>query len=372
MKNPVCEMFGIDVPIFAFSHCRNVVSEASRAGGMGVLGASAFTPDQLEIELAWLDEHVGDRPYGVDVLIPSSYERIDREQMAQASREKLPEQHRRFVEELLARHGVPELSEADRQAQLQRYLTGNTITPEEAAVRLEVIFRHPRIRLLVSALGPAPEAVVARARGVGMKIGGLAGQKRHARKQVEAGADLVIATGYEAGGHTGDISTMVLVPEVVDEIAPIPVLAAGGIGRGRQIAASLALGAQGVWCGTIWLGSVESEVSPSLKSKLFASSSSDTRKTRCNSGKPARRLRSAWVDAWEAPGAPEPLPMPLQGLLTQEPLERIRRYDAVDLMTYPAGQVVGQLQHEQTVRGIIGDMLDEFADTVDKLNRWVE
>jgi len=156
---------------------------------------------------------------------------------------------------------------------------------------------------------------------------------------------------------------------VVDLVAPIPVLAAGGIGRGRQMAAGLALGAQGVWCGTVWLGTVESEVTPELKQKLFAATSSDTMRSKCSTGKPARRLISEWVKAWESPEAPKPLPMPLQSILTNEALERITRFKPDALLTYPAGQVAGQLHGDTTVKQVIYDMLTEFSDTLDSLNK---
>ena len=188
---------------------------------------------------------------------------------------------------------------------------------------------------------------------------------------INAGVDFVVATGTEAGGHTGYISTMVLVPQIVDAVAPLPVLAAGGIGRGRQIAAALALGAEGVWCGSVWLTTKQSDVIPELKEKLLAAESTDAVLTKAYSGKNCRVLRSQLIDAWEQPGAPKPLGLPLQRYLINEPLKRIERYRVRELMTYPAGQIIGQLHEEQSVRQVFYDMLAELADTTERLNNLI-
>ena len=363
------DMFRLEAPIFAFSHCRDVVAAVSRSGGMGVLGTSHVTTEQLEIELSWIDAHADGKPYGVDVQFPNKqpkeYENLTPETLAKY----LPKAHRDFVNALLKKYNVPEFSKEESDAILRHYMSNLTRTFREAERRLEVIYRHTRAKMIASALGIPPPDVVEKAHGLGLKVCSLIGHPKHAKKQVDAGVDIIVAQGWEAAGHTGEISTMVLVPEVVDLVAPIPVLAAGGIGRGRQMAAGLALGAQGVWCGTVWLGTVESEVTPELKQKLFAATSSDTMRSKCSTGKPARRLISEWVKAWESPEAPKPLPMPLQSILTNEALERITRFKPDALLTYPAGQVAGQLHGDTTVKQVIYDMLTEFSDTLDSLNK---
>lgn len=372
MHTPVMDMFGLETPIFAFSHCRDVVAAVSRAGGMGTLGTSHVTSEQLEIELSWIDKHADGKPYGVDVLFPSAPPKELENLTTETVKQYLPKEHRDFVEALLRKHHVPEFSKEESEQVFRNYMDNMTKTHREAERRLEVVYRHPQARMIVSGLGTPPAHVIERAHGLGLKVCGLIGHPRHAKRQADAGVDVIVAQGWEAAGHTGELSTLVLVPEVVDLVAPVPVLAAGGIGRGRQMAAALALGAQGVWCGTVWLGTVESEVSPELKRKLFAATSSDTVRSRCNTGKPTRRIVSEWVRAWESPEAPKTLPMPLQSMLTNEALERIYKYKPDALLTYPAGQIVGHLRDETTVKQVVYDMLAEFSDTLDRMNDAVD
>ncbi|MHB8684945.1 MAG: nitronate monooxygenase, partial [Dehalococcoidia bacterium] len=308
MRTRICDQFGIEFPIFAFSHCRDVVAAVSRAGGMGVLGALAFSPEQLEIELRWIDEHVDGRPYGVDVVMPASYAGSDPAQLEAM----IPEAHRRFVEDTLARHNVPPLPpDAPPAAGLLGW------THENARPQVDVALTHP-IRLLANALGSPPADVIARAHEHGVVVAALAGTAEHARRQAAAGVDIIVAQGYEAGGHTGEIATMVLVPEVVAAVSPRPVLAAGGIGSGRQMAAAMALGADGVWTGSIWLTVREADTGDALTEKLLAATSRDTVRSRSMTGKPARQLRTPWTEAWDATDSPGALPMPLQYMLTAE------------------------------------------------------
>ena len=371
MRTPVMDTFGLEAPIFAFSHCRNVVAEVSRAGGMGTLGTTHITNDQLEIELSWIDRNSGGKPYGVDVLFPSALPEEYEGLTPETVKKFLPKEHRDFVDALLKKHNVPELSREESEEVFRNYMSNMTKTHREAERRLETVYRHPQARMIVSGLGVPPAHVIEKAHSLGLKVCGLIGHPRHAQRQVAAGVDIIVAQGWEAAGHTGELSTMVLVPEVVDTVAPVPVLAAGGIGRGRQLAAGLALGAQGVWCGTVWLGTVESEVTPEVKKKLFAATSSDTVRSRCNTGKPTRRIVSDWVTAWESSGAPKTLPMPLQSMLINEAMERIAKYKNESLITYPAGQIVGHLKEETTVRQVFYDMLAEFSDTLDRMNEAV-
>ncbi|MEJ5988468.1 nitronate monooxygenase family protein [Ramlibacter sp. PS3R-8] len=367
MNTSVCKMFGLQAPIFAFSHCRDVVAETCLAGGMGVFGGSTFTPEQLEQELSWLDAHTGGRPYGVDLLIPNAEYRIP-DKLKADPKTLLPREHTEFIEELMREHNVPALKDGESEQIRLEYIRSLAFTREEAEVRLEVVYRHKMAQLIVSALGIPSPATIERAHGLGLKVGALIGKPEHARRQVAAGVDLIIAQGHEAAGHTGNLTTMILVPEVVDLVAPVPVLAAGGIGRGRQMAAALALGAEGVWCGTIWLGTVESEVSPEIRKKLYAATSADTMISRSDSGKPARRLTSAWMQAWNSPEAPKALEMPLQGLLVSDARVRMARHKAEDLLTYPAGQVVGLVNEPTTVRQVFYSLLEEFGETVERLS----
>jgi len=364
VRTELCDVFGIDVPLFAFSHCRDVVAAVSRAGGMGVLGALAFPPEQLEVELRWIDDHVDGRPYGVDVIIPASYAgaELNGADLATQLAAMIPEAHRHFVEQVLARHGVPALP-AD--VARPRGLLG--WTNQGGRSQVEVALSHP-IALLANALGPAPADVVDKAHAHGVRVAALVGTAEHARKQVAVGVDVIVAQGTEAGGHTGEISTMVLVPDVVDAVAPVPVLAAGGIGDGRQLAAALALGAQGAWTGSIWLTVTESDVSPVVLDKLLRAGPGDTVRSRSLTGKPARLLRTAWTEAWDDPDGPGTLPMPLQFMVTAEALQRIGRSGNEALAGSPVGQIVGRMNSVRTTRDVVFDLVDGAVRTIARLN----
>ena len=374
MRTRICDPFGIDVPIFAFSHCRDVVAAVSRAGGFGVLGAIGFSPEQLEIELRWIDEHVGGKPYGVDIVMPATSAVPDGVKLDQDSLERmLPEPQKKFVAEILERHQVPPLPEGTPPpaAGLLEWAGGATRS------QVDVALEHP-IELLVNALGPPPKDVVDRAHAHGIPVAALVGSPKHAVEQVQAGVDLIIASGTEAGGHTGEVGTMVLVPDVVDAVAPVPVLAAGGIGSGRQVAAALALGADGVWTGSIWLTVAESDTHPVVVEKLLKAGSRDTVRSRAMTGKPARQLRTAWTEAWDGPQSPGPLPMPLQFVLTADATARIHHFArksgsrAAELLGFPVGQVVSRMNQVKASHEVIYELIDEFVDSVKRLEGLLE
>jgi NAD(P)H-dependent flavin oxidoreductase YrpB (nitropropane dioxygenase family) len=369
MRTRVAEMLGVEFPICAFSHCRDVVAAVSNAGGFGILGAVAHSPERLETELTWIEEQTAGKPYGVDLLLPHKY--VGAEQGGidtRQARELLPEEHRAFVDDLLVRYGIPVPDDKQRLAPGEL-----NISPKGYEPLLDVAFAH-RIRLIASALGPPPADLVQRAHNSDVLVAALAGTTQHARRHAQAGVDLIVAQGTEAGGHTGEVATMVLVPEVVDAVAPVPVLAAGGIARGRQIAAALALGAEGVWCGSVWLTTEEAETRPAVRDKFLAASSSDTVRSRSLTGKPARMLRTAWTDEWERPGSPAPLGMPLQSALIADSQVRINRAadqqdsPARELATYFVGQVVGSLNRVQPAGAVVLDMVSEFIDAVGRLD----
>ncbi|HEV7862006.1 MAG TPA: nitronate monooxygenase [Acidimicrobiia bacterium] len=390
MRTGICDQLGIEYPVLAFSHCRDVVAAVSRGGGFGVLGATALSPDQLEIELRWIDEAVGGKPYGVDVLVPEKLAGMEKGARfsAAALNELIPEEHRRFLDALLVEYGI-DPAPPDRGRHAEGRHAGGRHAGEDAAddegqgaagiaaglsgagaLRLiEVALTHP-IRLVANALGAPPDEMIKAAHAADVPVAALAGKREHAIRHVAAGVDIVVAQGYEAGGHTGEIATMVLVPEIVDAVAPLPVLAAGGIARGRQMAAAMALGAQGVWTGSVWLTTAEAETHPVVKEKFLAAGSSDTLRSRSITGKPARQLRSAWTDAWDGPGSPGPLPMPLQPLLVDYALHRIRRAaaagspGAVQLVNYFVGQVVGSLDTVRPARQVLHEMIAEYVDVV--------
>jgi NAD(P)H-dependent flavin oxidoreductase YrpB (nitropropane dioxygenase family) len=360
-------MFGIDVPIFAFSHCRDVVVEVSKAGGLGVLGMARMSPERVREELRWIDDHIGGRPYGIDVLMPTTYEaagglKYDPERL-------FPREQLTFVRKLLDEAGVPPLPAQEASRIEQELVSQFNFTPDESMRMLEMAMEHP-IKLIVNALGSPPRELVDRAHSRGIKVAALAGAPKHALKHREAGCDFVIAVGTEAGGHTGNTTSMVLWPRIVDAVAPIPVLGGGGVGRGRQLAAALALGCEGVWCGSVWLKTVQSEVVPEIKAKMFAAGTEDAVLTRSVTGKPCRTLRSAFTDAWDQPGAPATLPAPLQALLWWgQGRTRVERAHVTDFLTYPVGQLVGDMTEETSVRQVVHDMLNELVEAKERLDR---
>jgi NAD(P)H-dependent flavin oxidoreductase YrpB (nitropropane dioxygenase family) len=346
---------GAEYPIFAFSHCRDVVIEVSRSGGVGVLGLVRSTLEQVKLDLRVIAEALDGKPFGVDVLFPVGDEQIDKAEVAS----RLPEEHRRFVGELMARFDVPEAD--DPEAIVAGVAGGAKATTRDGLEIGEVALEYGA-KVVASALGPPPPAFVERVRESGAMLFGLCGGGAQARRHVEAGADAVVAQGTEAGGHTGELATMVVVPEVVDAIAPVPVLAAGGISDGRQVAAGLALGADAVWTGSVWLGTTESELDPIVKQKLVEARSRDTVRSRCITGKTVRQLRTPWVDLWESDDAPKPLPMPLQGLLVAEAQRRIYRHRVAELMGTPAGQAIGRINSIRPTREVFYDLVQGLAD----------
>ncbi|WP_419910784.1 nitronate monooxygenase [Candidatus Poriferisodalis sp.] len=375
MKTPVCEMLGCDVPIVAFTHCRDVVAAVTKAGGFGVLGAAGHTPEQLDIDMGWIQDEVGGRPFGVDIIVPAKYEgKSEGELSVKDLKAMIPPAHREFLDDMMERYDVPPLPAEDKPGAI----AGDAEPPmtyAQAVPLMDVAFSYP-IRLAVNALGPPPPDMIERAHDNDVLVGALAGKKVHAERHVAAGVDIVIAQGHEAGGHTGDIATMVLVPEVVDAIAPVPVLAAGGIGNGRQVAAALALGAQGVWCGSVWLTTQEAETHPVVKDKFLAAGSSDTLRSRSRTGKPARQLRSAWTDEWEGENSPGTLPMPLQPMLIGAASRRIDRAamnpsntGAVELANYFVGQVVGQLNESISATRVVEEMISEYLDVMERFEQ---
>ena len=375
MQTPITEMFGIEFPILAFTHCRDVVAAVSKAGGLGVLGAVGHSDSGLETDLAWIEAEIGDRPYGVDLIVPARYAGSDEGGLDVADLvAAIPGAHQEFLDDLMERYQVPEDPDA----------AGWAIRPGEApfsanraSQQLDIALAH-RPSLVANALGPPPSEMVQSCREAGVKVAALAGTRVHAERHVAAGADVIIAQGTEGGGHTGQIGSMVLLPEVVDAVAPVPVLGAGGIGRGRQMAAAMALGASGVWCGSVWLTTEEAETHPVVKSKMLAASSGDTLRSRSITGKPARMLRTAWTDEWDRADTPEPLGMPLQPMLTSAVMERINRAahregsGAEELATYFVGQVVGTMNRTRGAGQVVLDMVEEFIDAAEAVAAQLE
>ena len=368
MRTEICDQLGIEFPIFAFSHCRDVVAAVSNAGGFGVLGAVGFNAEQLEIECQWIDEHVGDNPYGVDMVIPGKYEgmgELDPEKLEDQLRESVPQEHYDFVAKVLADHGVPEIPEDDDRG------TGDLLgwTAATAAPLIDAALAHEKVKLIANALGTPPPDVIDLVHESGRLVAALCGAAKHALSHVEAGVDIIVAQGHEAGGHTGDVGSIVLWPEVIDAVGSTPVLAAGGIGSGRQMAAALALGAQGVWTGSLWLTVEEADTTPPQMESFLNAGSRDTVRSRSVTGKPARMLRNDWTEAWDDPDTPDPLPMPMQYFVSGDAVARGHRYPeaARDVMFSPVGQIVGSMDRTRKVKDVIYDLVQECIDTQERM-----
>ena len=380
MNLQICAMMGVDFPLFAFSHCRDVVAAVSRAGGFGVFGGSTFSPEQLKIELDWIDAHTDGKPYGVDLAIPENMAVKEEGMTARALMEQIPQAHFDYTNELLGRHGVGSVSPATWARHGSNQVFDDEehempFMPDTALKLLEESFRHP-IKFIVNALGLPPARMFELARQHGVPVGATIGSLDHAARHLAAGVDVLIAQGVESAAHCGEISTNVLVTEVVEgikAIRPVPVLAAGGIVTGRQMAAAMTLGAQGVWTGSVWLPTVESDVAMPMKERLLAARSRDTIRSRALTGKPARQLKSAWSDAWEDPQGPGPLPMPYQSLLAEASQAMVLRSvdsgnaPAHSLLTEGVGQGVGMLTEIKSAGTVVQEFKQDFADALDRM-----
>ncbi len=371
MKSELCDRLGIEVPIFAFTHCRDVAVAVSQAGGLGVLGAVGFTAEQLRQELDWIDAHIGDKPYGIDIVIPQKYEgmdELDPDKLRDRLEGMIPEAHRKFAAELLESHGVPPMpDEAGPKGGLQGW------TMATARPLLDEALKRPGCRMIANALGTPPKEVIEEVQASGRLIAALCGRVKQAIAHKEAGLDVIIAQGAEGGGHTGDVGSIVLWPQVIDAVAPTPVLAAGGIGDGRQMAAALALGAAGVWTGSLWLAVEEAAGEPAQKQSYFDATSEDTVRSRSWTGKPCRMLKNDWTEAWEREDTPDPLGMPLQGMVTFDAVRRTHNDAGVastqDVAFNPVGQVVGMIGAAQSTRELIEELLTDLVDASDRLGQ---
>lgn len=373
MKSPICEMLGIEFPLIAFTHCRDVVVAVSKAGGMGVFGAVSLPPQVLEQELAWIDQHIDGKPYGVDLIVPTAMVGKDEKLQADDYRNMVPPEHREFAQGILQKYQVA-TDDINTEAGSQ---FGMNLREEGALSSMEVAFQHP-IKLIANALGVPPQSMLDLGRQHGVPVAALVGAREHALRQVAAGVDILVVAGGEAGGHCGDVSTMVLIPEVYEAVretgANTPILAAGGIATGTQMAAAVSMGADGAWCGSVWLTTAEAETNPVVKEKMLAASSRDTMRSRSRTGKHSRQLRSPWTDAWEAKGAPEPLAMPLQSLVSEPCLTKVDKLSqsghegAKTLATYWVGQGVGLMNQPMSAGAVVQKFKEEYLQAFERLS----
>ena len=380
MNSKLCEELGIEFPLFAFSHCRDVVAAVTKAGGFGVFGATNLSGPELEIELNWIDSQVNGMPYGVDLIVPNNFVGKDENLSDEDMLGKVPQSHKDFAHNILENNGIdvdPNELEEDRKNHLR---FGKNMTPEGAHESLTVAFNHP-IKMIVNALGMPPKQMVDMAKDAGVKVGALVGAKKHAINQINAGVDILIVAGGEAGGHCGEVSSMVLIPEVynaIKDIKDVPILAAGGIASGSQMAAAMAMGASGAWCGSVWLTTTEAETNPIVKEKMLSASSADTVRSKSRTGKHSRQLRSPWTDAWENSDQVQPLPSPVQPLVAEPALRKLDKLSlagnkqAADLATYWVGQAVGLMNETKSAGEVVQDFKTDFIEAYERLNGALE
>ena len=369
MNSLICDLLDIEFPLIAFSHCRDVVVEVSKAGGFGVLGAARYNASTLEAELSWIDEHIDGKPYGVDLIAPTSMAVAEENGAAKDLKNRVPQEYFDFASGILERHGIDSSDVYANQYESDSFLTKN-----KATSIIDVAFDHP-IKLIANALGVPPAYMIDMGKEKGVATAALIGTREHAIKQVEAGVNIVVASGTEAGGHCGDVSTLVLIPEVYSVLkdSGVPVVAAGGIVTGRQMAACMAMGAAGVWTGSVWLTCAESDTPPVLKEKMLRASSRETVRSRSRTGKHSRQLRSPWTDAWESNTAPEPLSMPLQSQVTENPLAKVTRLAEIghegarQLSTSWVGQGVGLMSSTQSAKAIVYEFMQDYLVASERL-----
>ncbi|GAA1460382.1 NAD(P)H-dependent flavin oxidoreductase [Williamsia maris] len=375
MRTELTERFGIEYPIFGFTPSEHVAAAISRAGGLGVLGCVRFNEaDELNTVLEWMHENTDGKPFGVDIVMPA---KIPTEGTQVDLDSLIPAEHRAFVERTLDELHVPKLPGEERvNAGVLGWL--HSVARSHVDIAMEHADRYGQIKLIANALGSPPKDVIDKSHEHGVQVAALAGARAHAMHHVDAGVDIVIAQGYEAGGHTGEITSIILWPEIVDAVrGHASVLAAGGVGSGRQMAAALASGAEGVWMGSYWLTAAEYKLGSTgdgpttIQQALLDATSHDTVRRRIYSGKPARLLKTKWTDAWDAADAPEPLPMPLQNILVSEAHARISAADDASVVAMPAGQIVGRMNAITPTAELIEDLVREYEETVARLGQTV-
>lgn len=351
-KNPLhtrfCDMLGIEFPIIAFTHCKDVVIAVVNAGGFAVLGEAMHTPDEIAADIKWIRDRIGSKPFGIDLVLPASVPPAGTVEELIA---KIPDVPRKYAQGILEKYNVPA-----PKSQIALHQWGG-LSHEHARRQLDVILDE-RVPVFSSGLG-SPAFILKQLHEKGIKVFGLVGKARQAKREVEAGVDAVIAQGYDAAGHTGPIGTLSIVPEVCAVVGDVPVIAAGGITTGRHLAAALCLGAVGVWTGTIWLASRESDSDMIVKEKLLAATADDTVYSKSISGMPMRVLKCPWTEEWAQANAPAPAPPPYQTLLSADYIQGANDYRRADLMTEAAGQGVRFVTAMKPARQIVFDMVEE-------------
>ena len=367
LHTKLCDMLGIEYPIICAGMGPTLIGETtgapvelvvavSEAGGMGVLGGSGFTVERLREAIQEIKAKTK-KPYGVDLLLP---QKLDlggglgqkggpKELPLNAMLKSLPKPHQDWVKKVKDELQLPDV-------EIMVKMDSTTMRPQEA-IRVCI---EEKVPLFCAGLGN-PGFMVAEAHAAGMKVLGITGNAKNARRMAQSGIDLLVAQGYEGGGHTGRIGTLALLPQAIDAAAPVPVLAAGGIGDGRGLAAALAMGCVGAWVGTRFLATNEGGALPINKKRIIDSTDEDTRVSQAYTGKTLRASYNKFHDLWDGSGL-EPLPFPTQVLISSALLATFIEGKKDDYVGGLAGQVSGLIKEIKPARQVLEEMVEEAVD----------
>jgi len=362
LRTPLCERLGIDLPIISAGmgpiSGPKLAAAVSNAGGLGVMGCTTMAPEEVRSYIRQCRE-LTDRPFGVDLILPQRIEQGGARVSDVARR--IPDEHRELAERIARKHGVERSPSGDRRSADDRMALGT-----DAEAQIDVILEE-RVPVFVGALG-SPGWMVDRAHESGTLVMSMVGNVKQAMRVASDGADVVVAQGSEGGGHTGHVGTMALLPQVLDAVSPTPVVAAGGIGDGRGLAASLVMGCQAVWVGTRFLATEEAGIAGWMKDELVDAGDQSPIISRSYTGKRFRMLPNEWTKAWDEASI-DPLPMPLQPVLVMQALGGMAGGDGSNraLTQNGAGNVAGLIDKVVPAAEVVRDMADEAQEL---LARW--
>jgi NAD(P)H-dependent flavin oxidoreductase YrpB (nitropropane dioxygenase family) len=356
LRTKLCETLGIEYPIVAFTHCKDVVAAVTNAGAFAVMGETHHSPDEIAADIKWIREKVGDKPFGIDLVFPAS---VPPEATIDELKAKIPEEQREYTEEIKRRHELPTAKNTPELYDL------GWMTQDLPRKQLEVVLDE-KVAVLAAGLG-SPQFVLDSAHERGVQVWSLVGKPRQAKRALESGVDAIIAQGIDAGGHTGNIGTFSIVPQIRAIAGDTPVIAAGGITTGRHLAGAITLGAAGVWTGTVWLASRESDRDMIIKEKILAANATDTRYSDCVSGFTMRTLNSKWHEEWASPDAPDPAPAPYQLLLFADVKQIAVDWNIESFLTEAAGQGVDFVTKMKPAKQIVNDMVEEALDVFEEV-----
>lgn len=366
LRTSLCDLLGIEYPILSAGMGPTLIGETtgapvelvvavSEAGGMGVLGGSGYTVDELREAIREIKK-LTDKPYGVDLLLPNKLVEVPdgagagpQEIPLDQALEFMPQEHRDWLKKVKEELGLPDVN-------LMVQMNTTTMRPNEAVQ----VCLEEKVPLFCAGLGN-PGFMVDQAHAQGMKVLGVTGNSKNAKRMADSNVDIIVAQGHEGGGHTGRIGTMALLPMAIDAVSPRPVLAAGGIGDGRGIAAALAMGCAGVWIGTRFLATVEGGALDVNKQKILDSTDEDTRVSRAYTGKTLRASYNLYHDLWDKAGL-DPVPFPMQVVLSSALIAGFIEADKKEYVGGLAGQISGLIDEIKPAAQLVEDLVEETVE----------